>query len=439
MASYANTSIRSFVGAQGGFGQGSYNAAKAAGLSDDQIKNQLSASGLQVGSWVSNQLGLKPTSIAPAATSQAATGTVSQAATPNVNSFRSGGAFNLNSYNAAVAAGLNDDQIRNQLLGSGLTVGTGVQTKLGIPGAPAPIQKLPPSQQPAAQAPANGPAPAAAAPAQGASSSPSAFAGQAFRGSVAADYVKQGTDSLVDLGNKYSDNPTLGGLVAGKLGDIASTQANTGLALAYNDAFLGSLGSYQRTLEDTKKANALELMSAEGAIARDMQKGNNATLRYNADASAGATKYTADKSLDQTKEQASASRYGADKTLEVAREQSSASRYGSDKTVEVAREQASASRYGADQDLAGIREQTGAQRYGADQTLAGIREQTGAQRYGYDQELAGVREQTASAERQIGLKGTEERRLLNEQTMQQLALRRDARGAIAQAGRRFYG
>jgi hypothetical protein len=88
--------------------------------------------------------------------------------------------------------------------------------------------------------------------------------------SVPGSLVNQGIGGLVDLGNKYKDNATIGGLVAGSLADVSRTQANTGLALQYNDAFLGSLANYQSGLESLKTGNTMKLMGAEGAVARDL-------------------------------------------------------------------------------------------------------------------------------------------------------------------------
>lgn len=117
-------------------------------------------------------------------------------------------------------------------------------------------------------------------------------------------------------------------------------------------------------------------------------------------------------------------RYESDQSL-------AGTRYGADQSLAATRETAAASRYGADQDLAGTREVAGANRYTADQQLAGTR-------YVADQDLAGKREGYQSAERQIGMTGEEQRKTLRQSTEETLALRRDARGAIAGAGRRFY-
>ena len=78
--------------------------------------------------------------------------------------------------------------------------------------------------------------------------------------------VDQGLTSLTELGNKYSDNEMIGGLVTGTYADIARTQANTGLAIQYNDAMYESMGRYQGNLENLRTANTSKLMAQEGAI-----------------------------------------------------------------------------------------------------------------------------------------------------------------------------
>lgn len=86
--------------------------------------------------------------------------------------------------------------------------------------------------------------------------------------------------------------------------------------------------------------------------------------------------------------------------------------------------------------------ESGTRKYEADQTQSGIRyakdRDLEGTRYVADQDLAGEREGYQSAERQIGLTGKEERETQEGTTRQVVALRRDARGAIAQGGRRFY-
>lgn len=78
--------------------------------------------------------------------------------------------------------------------------------------------------------------------------------------------VQQGIAGLTELGNKYSDNEMIGGLVTGTYADIARTQANTGLAIQYNDAMYESMGRYQGNLENLRTANTSKLMAQEGAI-----------------------------------------------------------------------------------------------------------------------------------------------------------------------------
>ena len=78
--------------------------------------------------------------------------------------------------------------------------------------------------------------------------------------------VQQGLMSLTELGNKYPDNEMIGGMVAGTFADIGRTQANTGLAIQYNDAMYESMGRYQGNLENLRTANTSKLMAQEGAI-----------------------------------------------------------------------------------------------------------------------------------------------------------------------------
>ena len=78
--------------------------------------------------------------------------------------------------------------------------------------------------------------------------------------------VAQGIAGLTELGNKYSDNEMIGGMVAGTFADIGRTQANTGLAIQYNDAMYESMGRYQGNLENLRTANTSKLMAQEGAI-----------------------------------------------------------------------------------------------------------------------------------------------------------------------------
>ena len=97
-------------------------------------------------------------------------------------------------------------------------------------------------------------------------------AGPVLRFSLRPDYgctgstmVQQGLMSLTELGNKR-DNEMIGGMVAGTFADIGRTQANTGLAIQYNDAMYESMGRYQGNLENLRTANTSKLMAQEGAI-----------------------------------------------------------------------------------------------------------------------------------------------------------------------------
>ena len=87
---------------------------------------------------------------------------------------------------------------------------------------------------------------------------------------VGGNYLNAGQGNLTAIGEKWGSNSVVAGEVVGGLTDIAKTQAKTGLAIAYNDAFLGSLGNYQASMEDLRTGNAMKLMGAEGAIARDL-------------------------------------------------------------------------------------------------------------------------------------------------------------------------
>lgn len=120
------------------------------------------------------------------------------------------------------------------------------------------------------------------------------FASSSSPQTVGGNFVGSGTKTITDLMNKYGNNETIAGLGAGSIFDIGRTQANTGMAIAYNDAFMGSLGRYQSGLETLKTANASKLMAQEGAIARDL------TDLTTGRALEGA-KYTADQTLAGTK------------------------------------------------------------------------------------------------------------------------------------------
>jgi hypothetical protein len=106
--------------------------------------------------------------------------------------------------------------------------------------------------------------------------------GQYSPATPGGSYVNAGVGIIGDLLNKFGNNETLAGLGVGSLFDIGKTQANTGMAIAYNDAFLGSLGNFQSGQENLKTANTMKLMGVEGSIARDMiaQQGQEQRLGY---------------------------------------------------------------------------------------------------------------------------------------------------------------
>ncbi len=87
---------------------------------------------------------------------------------------------------------------------------------------------------------------------------------------VGGNFVDASLRNIGGLLGKYGNNSTIANLGVGTIFDIDKTQAQTGLAIAYNDAFLGSMGNYQAGMEDLKTGNAMKLMGAEGAIARDL-------------------------------------------------------------------------------------------------------------------------------------------------------------------------
>lgn len=134
--------------------------------------------------------------------------------------------------------------------------------------------------------------------------------------SIAGLNFNEGVSGLVDLGNRYKDNPTISGLVIGGLADSFRTQANVGLAGLYNDTFLSSQAKYQRGVEEGRKADTLEIMGAELAGARGLQEGQiRGAIDLQSEQNRG--------NLDVTREQGRSS-------LDIAREQAAAQRYGYD-------------------------------------------------------------------------------------------------------------
>ena len=199
--------------------------------------------------------------------------------------------------------------------------------------------------------------------------------------------------ALTDFGKKYQDNETATGLVIGTQGDWIRTGGNMALDLNYQQNLMGMLQDYTYGLESLKAGNALNLLQAEGGIARDLANIQGGFQIQGKQLDLEGTKYSADKV-------AQASMYGADKA-------------------------AKASMYGADRNLEGTR-------FTAQSDLEG-------RKYVADAGLAGTKYTADSEERRIGLLGQQERLNLQEKTNQEKELRRDARGAIRSQGSRFFG
>lgn len=101
--------------------------------------------------------------------------------------------------------------------------------------------------------------------------------------SVGGQLVNQNLGGLVDWMNRYgAQNPSVAALGHGTLADMYRTGINTGMAIQYNDAFLGSLANYQQGLESLRAANAQQLMAQEGAIASNLVnlQGSNQRAGY---------------------------------------------------------------------------------------------------------------------------------------------------------------
>jgi len=98
---------------QGGFGQGAYDRARAAGLTDAQIRAALPSSGLKIGTTIANQLG-------------------GSTSLYNYRNQAIGGGFGIDSYNRAIAAGMTPHNIRQSLASSGLRIGDKAAEALNI-------------------------------------------------------------------------------------------------------------------------------------------------------------------------------------------------------------------------------------------------------------------------------------------------------------------
>ena len=120
--------LRQFSNTGSGFGQGAYNRAKAAGLSDAQIRAGLKGSGLTTGSWASNKLNSSSSSSSRSSSRDR----VPQAPKVNLQQYsNTGTGFGQGAYERARAAGVSDASIRQSLPLSGLTTGSWAANQLG--------------------------------------------------------------------------------------------------------------------------------------------------------------------------------------------------------------------------------------------------------------------------------------------------------------------
>jgi hypothetical protein len=221
--------------------------------------------------------------------------------------------------------------------------------------------------------------------------------------------------NLVDIGNQYKDNESIGALVAGGLIDAAKTTINTGLENQYNDSFLGSLATYNKTLDDSKTGNTKGLMATEAGLTKEViQKNADESIRLG-QAGYGSTGYMT---------QAEVAKQGAVNTgmLDVARENRLGSDFAEVTRGQTARDVARENRLGSD--FAEVTRGQTARDVASTQA-------SGARDVATIQGDYNVRNTTET--------GRQSRLLEGEKTDQQMRLRADARGAIRSAGGRFYG
>lgn len=223
--------------------------------------------------------------------------------------------------------------------------------------------------------------------------------------------VAAGQNILTSLNQQYKDNKTITDLTIGGLADTGIFQTKLGLFGLYNNSLMAAQAGFQQALNAQNKADTADLMSKEAVLTGGLAKQQ----------AQGAVNLQS-KSNEGTKDvatlQKGASDYAALQTRNASDFRSTADLLG-------VKAQATASENVAAKQAASAENVASTQATGA---LNVQKEQNLATKYGID-----------SQEAQIGLKGAEDRRTLQEGTRQQLALRRDARGAIARSGARFYG
>jgi hypothetical protein len=215
-------------------------------------------------------------------------------------------------------------------------------------------------------------------------------------------------------------------------------KGNKAVAGAANDLFFNSLSARLQTDSDASYARQmmplqLELqrgsqniateadmrrIAAEGGILRDLTTQQGRIQTDLAKINSGDVRHVANQQLAGT-------RIGANAQVQ-------STRIGADATRAVANTQLQGTRYTAD---AGVR----STKIGADAQVRSTQIGADAQRYGDDTRLAGVRDTNRSQEDQRRIQGGEDRKTLIQGTDETLRLRGDARGAIASAGRRFFG
>ena len=95
-----------------------------------------------------------------------------------------------------------------------------------------------------------------------------------------------GDGLLTSIGNKFPDNQSVQSMIAGSKIDNANAMAKTGLAVQYNDSFMGSLTDYQTAVDSNRAGWAKELLPEEGRISERLieKKEEEAPLRLRADA-----------------------------------------------------------------------------------------------------------------------------------------------------------
>jgi hypothetical protein len=98
---------------------------------------------------------------------------------------------------------------------------------------------------------------------------------------VPGKLVSSGLGTLTALANKYKDNEVVGNLAVGGIADVGKTQANTGLAAAYNDAFLGSLQRFTGAENRQKAELTKDMLTTETALeSKREQEGYDRKFSY---------------------------------------------------------------------------------------------------------------------------------------------------------------